>query len=448
MAGDHTAQPVRGVARGPYPMPPGADMFLRDAHGDAAAERLGYHPYRAPTGVNSVPYDGRPGVQQLRVLRVLRLSDRGQGRSGRAAAARAAHRPLRDPARERSSLDDLARRDRDAAAAACATSTPTRDAHEVTRRCRRRRVRRVRDAAPAAAQRASANSSDRRRPLPDVPLPDARARATSRSGCTAHKGRDRHASHGRPDRRRRRPRTPRRATRACRTSAAASSSTAAAGTRSWRRSTRRPAPRTRARMLESTDARPDGRVHDAGRGPPAGRRTASTSTRRCATSGACRPGASPTTSHAHEVACARPLGAAARGGHARTPARTRRTGSRRRRFPGRCAPGSRTPISRHMMGTARMGTDPRDERCAIRGSGLWDVDNVVVTDSSVFPTSTGLRPDAHDRRARAPSRAPRTRLVVVGGRPRWKRCGRVDAHRVEPERLLRRTRLRDRASPR
>ena len=25
-----------------------------------AATRLGYHPYRAPTGVNSVPYDGRP----------------------------------------------------------------------------------------------------------------------------------------------------------------------------------------------------------------------------------------------------------------------------------------------------------------------------------------------------------------------------------------------------
>ena len=25
-----------------------------------AAERLGYHPYRAPTGANSVPYDGRP----------------------------------------------------------------------------------------------------------------------------------------------------------------------------------------------------------------------------------------------------------------------------------------------------------------------------------------------------------------------------------------------------
>ena len=26
----------------------------------AAAERLGYHPYPAPTGVNSVPYGGRP----------------------------------------------------------------------------------------------------------------------------------------------------------------------------------------------------------------------------------------------------------------------------------------------------------------------------------------------------------------------------------------------------
>ena len=44
---------------GPYPMPPGADMFGAVLTTDAAT-RLGYHPYRAPTGVNSVPYDGRP----------------------------------------------------------------------------------------------------------------------------------------------------------------------------------------------------------------------------------------------------------------------------------------------------------------------------------------------------------------------------------------------------
>ena len=43
----------------PYPMPPGADMFLTSLT-VPAAERAGLHPYRAPTGVNSVDYDGRP----------------------------------------------------------------------------------------------------------------------------------------------------------------------------------------------------------------------------------------------------------------------------------------------------------------------------------------------------------------------------------------------------
>jgi gluconate 2-dehydrogenase alpha chain len=40
-------------------MPPGADMFGAVLT-TGAATRLGMHPYRAPTGVNSVPYDGRP----------------------------------------------------------------------------------------------------------------------------------------------------------------------------------------------------------------------------------------------------------------------------------------------------------------------------------------------------------------------------------------------------
>jgi choline dehydrogenase-like flavoprotein len=44
---------------GPFPMPPGPDMYGAVLSAEAAT-RLGYHPYRAPTGVNSVPYDGRP----------------------------------------------------------------------------------------------------------------------------------------------------------------------------------------------------------------------------------------------------------------------------------------------------------------------------------------------------------------------------------------------------
>ena len=59
VAGDHTGNPFAAWRSGPYPMPPGADMFLTTLTAPAA-ERLGYHPYRAPTGANSVPYDGRP----------------------------------------------------------------------------------------------------------------------------------------------------------------------------------------------------------------------------------------------------------------------------------------------------------------------------------------------------------------------------------------------------
>ena len=59
VAGDHTANPFAAWRSGPYPMPPGPDMFGATLS-VPAAERLGLHPYRAPTGANSVPYDGRP----------------------------------------------------------------------------------------------------------------------------------------------------------------------------------------------------------------------------------------------------------------------------------------------------------------------------------------------------------------------------------------------------
>jgi len=59
VAGLASVNPFAAWRSGPYPMPPGPPMYasLQTA---AAAERLGYHPYPAPTGVNSVPYDGRP----------------------------------------------------------------------------------------------------------------------------------------------------------------------------------------------------------------------------------------------------------------------------------------------------------------------------------------------------------------------------------------------------
>jgi gluconate 2-dehydrogenase alpha chain len=50
-----------------------------------------------------------------------------------------------------------------------------------------------------------------------------------------------------------------------------------------------------------------------------------------------------------------------------------------------------SPISRHVMGTARMGDDPSMSVCD-RWQRLHDVENVLVADSSVFPTSTGYGP--------------------------------------------------------
>jgi choline dehydrogenase-like flavoprotein len=59
VAGDADANPFAAWRSGPYPMPPGAPMYGATLSA-AATERLGYHPYAAPTGANSVPYDGRP----------------------------------------------------------------------------------------------------------------------------------------------------------------------------------------------------------------------------------------------------------------------------------------------------------------------------------------------------------------------------------------------------
>lgn len=51
--------PFAAWRSGPFPMPSGPDMPMAVVS-SAAAERAGLHPYRAPTGANSVEYDGRP----------------------------------------------------------------------------------------------------------------------------------------------------------------------------------------------------------------------------------------------------------------------------------------------------------------------------------------------------------------------------------------------------
>ncbi len=59
VAGTAGENPFAAPRSGPFPMPPGAPMFGATLSA-AAAERLGFHPYAAPTAANSVPYDGRP----------------------------------------------------------------------------------------------------------------------------------------------------------------------------------------------------------------------------------------------------------------------------------------------------------------------------------------------------------------------------------------------------
>ncbi|HEY1828377.1 MAG TPA: GMC family oxidoreductase [Acidimicrobiales bacterium] len=59
VAGEAGANPFAAWRSGPYPMPPGAPMYGATLS-MAAAQKLGLHPYAAPTAANSVPYDGRP----------------------------------------------------------------------------------------------------------------------------------------------------------------------------------------------------------------------------------------------------------------------------------------------------------------------------------------------------------------------------------------------------
>lgn len=59
VAGEDGANPFAAWRSAPYPLPPGPDMPMAVVT-SAAAERAGLHPYRAPTGINSVPADGRP----------------------------------------------------------------------------------------------------------------------------------------------------------------------------------------------------------------------------------------------------------------------------------------------------------------------------------------------------------------------------------------------------
>ena len=52
---------------------------------------------------------------------------------------------------------------------------------------------------------------------------------------------------------------------------------------------------------------------------------------------------------------------------------------------------SQVPISRHVAGTARFGTDPSSSARDPWGR-MWEAPNVMIADSSVFPTDSGYGP--------------------------------------------------------
>jgi choline dehydrogenase-like flavoprotein len=59
VSGEAGANPYAAWRSGPYPMPPGPSMY-GSVLSSSAAERLGFHPYPAPGATNSQVYDGRP----------------------------------------------------------------------------------------------------------------------------------------------------------------------------------------------------------------------------------------------------------------------------------------------------------------------------------------------------------------------------------------------------
>ena len=180
--GDAGANPFAAWRSGPYPMPPGADMYGALLTG-RGGRTLGYHPYRAPTGVNSSSTTAarRATTAASAVTSAARSTPRAT-RSRRCAArcapagARSARRVIRvpHPARERAGDRCRVHRRR----AANATRAGGRGSSSPAGRWRRR---------GCCCSPASTSAADR--PLPDVPLPDVRVRDQFPFRLHGHRGR-------------------------------------------------------------------------------------------------------------------------------------------------------------------------------------------------------------------------------------------------------------------
>ena len=175
------AQPVRRVAVGSVPDAAGPRHVLRACSPPRPRPALGYHPYRAPTGVNSVEYDGRPACNNCGFCGFFGcpIDAKGDPVAPLRHALRTGRCEIRPGAvRHRG----RARRQRTARRAACATSTPTATEHEVTADARGRRAaarsrRRGCCCGPASATPTSSAASS-------CTTSRRSCSASSRSGCT------------------------------------------------------------------------------------------------------------------------------------------------------------------------------------------------------------------------------------------------------------------------
>ncbi len=383
VAGDHTGNPFAAWRSGPYPMPPGPDMFCATLTAEAAT-RLGWHPYRAPTGVNSVEYDGRPACNNCGFCAFYGCPIEAKGDP--VAPLRAALRTGRCEIRTEAHVTEIVRDATGKQARGVRYLDAQGNAREVT--------------AANVVVACGAFETPRLLLRSGIGNPDVVGRFLMYHFQTyvlglfpfrlhAHRGRA--VTHLMDD-----PIVP---------DDAAMAAARDAGLPYFRggivehggagqpimEAIHLPSGELHSRLMLDSPMRDgmaaftmqgedlpqatnrvdlDPRINDVW-GQPAGRVTYSP--------------------HVHEAACATHWAP-------RLEAVMREAGAHTTFWvtspplpESRNAGGDPTPISRHVMGTARMGTDPRITVCD-QHQRLWDVDNVLVTDSSVFPTSTGYGP--------------------------------------------------------
>ena len=362
----------------------------------------GLHPYRAPTGREQRALRRPPGLQQLRLLRT--SAARSTPRATRSPSLRRAlaHRPVPSCGPRPYVTDVLVDAHGPPGDGRRATSTPSGERPRGAGRPRRPGRRRLRDPPAPAAQRrrptrrawSAGTSRSTSRPSRSAA---SRSRCTA-SGAAASPTSWTTRSCPGPTR------TPPPGPPACPGSGAGPSSTAASTLPIQEALNYPPGPQHNRVDAGLGPAGPPLGVHHAGRGPAPARQP-----HRPRPDGRRRLGLPRRPGHLRppppRAGGLRPLGPDPRGGDAR---RRRRVGVLQHLAARSARPTRRlehplglAPASKHVMGTCRMGADPTTSVVGPEGR-FHDIENLLCADSSVFVTSAGLQPDAHDRRPRPP----------------------------------------------